>query len=80
MCYSWFMRKKITIEFSMKEALELGLIVCRSCGWPPNNHFDFGKRICAHSSSCEGFKATARKGKVLSKQKKRPRKKFLRSL
>jgi hypothetical protein len=46
---------------SRKKARELGILVCE-CGYPENNHFSFGKRTCAHTKVCTGYKEKATKG------------------
>lgn len=52
------------MEFTKKEAESLGLLTCE-CGYPKNNHFDFGKKVCAHTENCTGYKEVARVGKIL---------------
>lgn len=59
------MAKRINVSFSREEALKLGLLVCADCGYPPNNHFDFGKRTCAHDSRCKGYRETVRYGREI---------------
>ncbi|MHA2280191.1 MAG: hypothetical protein ACXAC5_04885 [Promethearchaeota archaeon] len=54
--------KKITIELTREEALSLGLLVCK-CGHPPNNHFSFDNKPCAHCK-CVEYKEIARKGRL----------------
>lgn len=56
------------IKLTRKEALSLGLLVCK-CGYPPNNHFDFGKKLCAHTNKCTGYKEKLRIGKLVPKPK-----------
>lgn len=58
------MSRSITIKMSRKDAKELGLLVCQ-CGWPKNNHFDFGEKKCAHSKRCKGYKERSRRGKII---------------
>lgn len=58
------MAKKIRIEMTRKQAMEYGLLICE-CGWPKNNHFDFGKKVCAHTKACKGYKEVARVGKLI---------------
>lgn len=41
------MAKKIKIELTQKQAEMLGIVWC-SCGHRPNNHFQWGKKSCAH--------------------------------
>lgn len=47
----------------MKDALALGIVFCE-CGHPPNNHFDFDKKPCAHCK-CEKLKTYFSRGKNL---------------
>lgn len=54
----------VTIKMTKTEARSQGLLVCE-CGWPKNNHFDFGKKQCAHSDKCSGWKEVARIGKLV---------------
>jgi len=44
----------LTITLPRWRAKELGMLVCGSCGWPENNHFDHGDRKCAHVK-CAGW-------------------------
>lgn len=53
------------VKFTREELLQLGLLVCKHCGWPPNNHFDFGKKECAHNKSCPGYEDKLRVGKLV---------------
>lgn len=48
--------KVVRITMTRREALERGMVHCVHCGYPPNNHFEFGKRVCAHDKSCPGYK------------------------
>lgn len=61
--------KTVTIKMSRDEALKLGLLLCE-CGWPPNSHFDFGAKKCAHNLLCNGYKEKARAGKIVKRKKK----------
>lgn len=61
------MEEIITIELTRKEAIQLGLLVCGTCGYPENNHFDFGKKPCAHDTNCKEYKEVARRGKIVKK-------------
>ncbi len=45
----------ITFTMTRKQALELGFVVCQSCGYPPSSHFDHGNRTCAHTDKCTGY-------------------------
>jgi hypothetical protein len=53
----------ITIRFTRSKALSLGLIVCE-CGHPPNNHFGFDDKPCAHCG-CKKYRETVRWGTLL---------------
>lgn len=55
------------IEFTRDAALRAGLLMCKHCKLPPNNHFGNGKRggKCAHQK-CPGYEETARGGKLIS--------------
>ena len=55
--------KKITIEFTRRQALELDLLACK-CGHRPNNHFDFRKRPCAHCN-CKEYDEVVTAGKYI---------------
>jgi hypothetical protein len=46
------------VILSYEEALAAGLVHCE-CGHPPNNHFDFDDKPCAHCS-CKCFKQKIR--------------------
>lgn len=56
--------KPVRIQMTKKQAMELGLLVCE-CGYPKNNHFNFGKKLCAHTDKCKGYKEVARVGKLI---------------
>lgn len=60
----------VTIRFTRIEAKALGLFICE-CGYPENNHFDFGKRLCAHSSKCTGYKERIRYGTLVKQRNKK---------
>jgi hypothetical protein len=62
----------------MQEAEALGIVACASCGHPRNNHWENGKKYCAHClvwragpnehiRMCKGFKASFRYGVKLGK-------------
>ena len=44
---------KIVVTLSPYQAEALGILKCK-CGHPPNNHFDFDERPCAHCD-CKGY-------------------------
>lgn len=52
---------------SRADALAFGLLCCKHCNLPPNNHFGNGEAggKCAHRP-CPGYEETARVGKFLS--------------
>jgi len=52
-------------QLTRKEALEYDLLVCQHCGFPPNNHFDFEKRKCAHDNTCPGYQEVSKIGKLI---------------
>lgn len=47
--------KVYTVKMTRKQALQLGLVKCKSCGYPPNNHFDHEPFKCAHNLHCTGY-------------------------
>lgn len=57
--------KKTTIKIVMTrdEAKSLGLLTC-ACGHPENNHFDHGKKPCAHCP-CGKYDERSRVGHVV---------------
>lgn len=57
----------IIIKMTRKEALEHGLLNCKHCRLPVNNHFDWGERKCAHDSNCPGYEEKARVGTLIKK-------------
>ncbi len=59
----------LTLQMSRGRALELDLLVCKNCGWRPNNHFQFEPRKCAHDDKCPGYEETTRSGISLVKEK-----------
>lgn len=60
--------KSVVIKYTRMQAKELGLLVCE-CGWPENNHFSFGKKVCAHNPTCKGYKEKAKIGKLIKESK-----------
>ena len=63
------MSTKIRIEMTRRQAYSFGLLICE-CGYPKNNHFDFGKKVCPHTNECKGYKEIARVGKLLKVREK----------
>lgn len=61
------------LKVSRKELQKYGLLVCE-CGWPENNHFSFGKRKCANTNSCSGYKEVPRIGSLIKSKNKLKRK------
>lgn len=59
----------VTIKFTRREAHALGLLFC-ACGYPENNHFDFGKRLCAHTNRCKGYKEVPKLGTLVNQKDK----------
>lgn len=53
---------KQVVSLTLSEAKKLGIARCASCGWPRNNHFSFGKKVCAHAP-CKGWKLSFSMGK-----------------
>ena len=49
----------------MDEAKVLGIVRCKHCCYPPNNHFDFGKKKCAHNNKCPGYEPKFVMGKEI---------------
>lgn len=45
-------------RMTKEQAMALGLLTC-TCGHPENNHFEHGKRPCAHCE-CEKYIEVAR--------------------
>lgn len=59
------MSKRYVVKLTLEQAEQLGIVRCAYCGYPRNNHFDFGKRVCADSGTCPGYKRGFRVGKAL---------------
>lgn len=55
-------RKILRLTMSRETALKFGLLKCKHCPWPENNHFDWGKRTCAHDPNCPGYEEVGRNG------------------
>lgn len=49
----------LTATLTRGKALALGLLLCKGCGHPPNNHFDDGP--CAHCG-CKDYREGFRQG------------------
>lgn len=58
----------ITIRMTREEALKRGLLTCKNCGLPENNHFDWGMRPCAHDDKCKAYTEVARYGVLVEAQ------------
>lgn len=71
--------KSITVVFTMKELLELGLVGCANCieatggNWshPPNNHFMDQKGQSCARCPCREFKMKLRRGRQVITPTKR---------
>jgi len=46
--------KYYRVKVSRERGLTLGVIRCKHCRLPPNNHFDFPPYTCAHRT-CPGY-------------------------
>lgn len=57
--------REVIFRMTRDQALRAGLLVCKSCGWPENNHFDHGDRKCAHHRGCTGYVDAARYGTLV---------------
>ncbi len=53
------MKDTIVFEMSRERAKQLGLLVCKTCGYPENNHFGWGTKPSAHDSSCKAYNETS---------------------
>lgn len=45
----------LTLKLTRKRAATLGLLHCKHCGLPPNNHFNWAPYKCAHDPNCTGY-------------------------
>lgn len=65
---------RYVVKLTRDQAEKLGILRCASCGYPRNNHFSFGKKVCAHSTICTGWKPYFITGKpiAISKRAKPP--------
>lgn len=65
------MSSKYVVKLTLAEAESLGIVKCRHCGWPRNNHFDFtynGRKMpCAHDKDCPGYQAKFVVGKAIKR-------------
>ncbi len=59
----------MNFKMTKERADQLGLIICANCPHRESNHFEGGKRVCAHCS-CIGFKLKGIQGVTVFKQKK----------
>lgn len=62
---------KQVVSLTMQEAREAGIVVCKHCAWPPNNHFGNGEEggKCAHDNRCPGYEPKFVMGKSLMMNK-----------
>lgn len=65
------MSARYVVKLTLEQAEKLGIVKCESCGWPRNNHFDWGTMVCAHSVGCTGWKPRFTFGKAIAKGKRR---------
>jgi hypothetical protein len=42
------------VSLTMVQAQKIGIVKCKHCGFPRNNHFSHGKKVCAHAP-CPGY-------------------------
>jgi hypothetical protein len=56
------------VSLTMSEAEKLGIVKCKHCGYPRNNHFENGKGTCAHAE-CPGFSPKFTMGRPIRKKK-----------
>jgi hypothetical protein len=49
----------------MDQAKRVGIVVCKHCGYPPNNHFSENKGSCAHDNACPGYEPRFTMGKEI---------------
>lgn len=61
---------KYVVKLTMEEAESKGIVACAHCGYPRNNHFSWGKKTCAHDSTCPGWKTAFRMGKAIKRKKR----------
>ena len=61
---------RYVVKLTLEQAEKLGIARCASCGWPRNNHFDFGKKVCAHTKECTGWKLTFSMGAPIRRKRK----------
>lgn len=47
--------RTFTVKMTALQAAQLGILRCKHCGYPENNHFSGGTRTCAHDKSCPGW-------------------------
>lgn len=57
----------LTFTMTRKRAQELGLLTCATCGYPENNHFDWGTKPSARDESCSAYKEAAIRGVALDR-------------
>lgn len=63
------MSAKYVVQLTMDDCKKLGIVVCKNCGYPPNNHWSETTNIvsgsaCAHAP-CKGYEPKFRYGKAL---------------
>jgi hypothetical protein len=56
------------VSLTMREATQLGIVTCKHCGLPRNNHFSHGKKVCAHRP-CQGYEPMFTVGTPIRKKK-----------
>jgi hypothetical protein len=64
------MSARYVVKLTMEQAEKLGIVKCAHCGYPPNNHFDWSPRPCAHDNSCPGYKASFRMGSPIHRKRR----------
>ncbi len=63
----------LVVSLTMDEALDLGIVKCAHCGYPPNNHFANGK--CAFDPRCPGYVPKFRMGTAIPQEPVDPNRK-----
>lgn len=50
----------LTFRMTRAHAEQRGLLICKHCGYPRNNHFQHDHYPCAHDKSCPGYEEKLR--------------------
>ncbi len=62
------MSAKQVVSLTLAEAESLGIVKCKHCGYPKNNHSNDRKKLCVINATCPGYKPRFTVGTEIKKE------------